>query len=326
MNAQNNLKMPLTGAKTLLSAGLAGIVQAQPVLTWAVLINIGLLLLGVAGLALDPRTVLNTPVWAKTTKFSISVIAYAGTLAWMLSLLRGRPRAARVLGFGIGAILIGEMALIVMQAVRGVPIHFNVSTPLDATLYSVMSVAITLMWVLTGIGAVLLLRERIDAPALAWGIRLGLLIALIGMALAFSMTTPNATQLAVLQTGKALDMIGAHNVNALVDGQTRMLPFLGWNMDGGDLRIAHFIGIHGLQVIPLAGAWIEWRAGHLSPRRRIALVCIAALAYLGLTLLTFVQALRDQSIIAPDLLTLAAAAGLLVFSALAARITVKTAL
>jgi hypothetical protein len=226
----------------------------------------------------------------------------------------------------IGAILIGEMAIIVLQAARGVPMHFNYSTPLDATLFSIMAVMITLMWVLTGIGAVLLLREHIASPALAWGIRLGLLVALVGMALAFSMTTPNTTQLAALQSGQSLDLIGAHNVNALVDGQTRMLPFLGWNMDGGDLRIAHFVGIHGLQVIPLAAAWIERRAARLSARRRVALVSIVAFAYLGFTLLTFVQALRDQSIIAPDLLTLGMGAALIALSALAARITTRAAI
>jgi hypothetical protein len=325
MNAQNTLKLPFSDKNTPWSASIASIARTQPVLALAVVVNIGLLLFGLAGLALDPRTVLNAPVWVKTTKFSLSVIAYCGTLAWMFTFLRGRPRAARALGLAIGAILIGEMAIIVLQAVRGVPIHFNYSTPLDATLFSIMAGTITLMWVLTGIGAVLLLRERITSPTLAWGIRLGLFVALIGMALAFSMTAPNATQLAALQAGQSLDLIGAHNVNALVDGQTRMLPFLGWNMDGGDLRIAHFVGIHGLQVIPLAAAWIERRAAHLSARRRVALVSIVAFAYLGLTLLTFVQALRDQSIIAPDQLTVAMGAALIALSALAARITTRTA-
>jgi hypothetical protein len=324
MNTQNSLKLPFSAKSAPAAGWISKLAQAQPVLMLAVVVNIGLTLLGLAGLALDPRTVLNAPVWAKTTKFALSVIAYTGTLAWMFTYLRSRPRAARVLGFAIGVILIGEMAMLVLQAVRGVPMHYNYSTPFDTALFSVMAGTITFMWVLTAIGAVLLLREHIASPALAAGIRLGLVIALIGMALAFGMTSPNATQLAALQAGRQLDLIGAHNVNALVDGQTRMLPFLGWNMDGGDLRIAHFVGIHALQVIPLAAVWIERRAAHLSKRRRVALVGIAAFAYLGLTLLTFVQALRDQSIIAPDVLTLAAGAALLVISALSALVVART--
>jgi len=31
------------------------------------------------------------------------------------------------------------------------------------------------------------------------------------------------------------------------------IPFLGWNKDGGDLRILHFLGIHALQILPFIG-------------------------------------------------------------------------
>jgi hypothetical protein len=42
----------------------------------------------------------------------------------------------------------------------------------------------------------------------------------------------------------------------------------------------------------------------------MALVWLGALGYLGLTLLTFVQALRNQSIISPDVVTVTAFIGL----------------
>ena len=109
-----------------------------------------------------------------------------------------------------------------------------------------MGTSIVAVWVINFIAGVVLLFEKMPNPVLGWGIRLGLLIALVGMALAFTMTSPNTTQMTALQSGQTVALIGAHNVNALVDGQSRMIPFLGWNMDGGDLRIAHFIGLHAI--------------------------------------------------------------------------------
>ena len=285
--------------------------QFNKMLSLLVIVNIGLLALGLMGLAADPRTVLNAPVWAKTTKFAISVMVYGGTLLWMLTYIKSRPRVAQFVGTATGAILLFEMGILVLQAVRGVPMHFNLATPFDTAVWRVMTVTIIAFFIIDVIGAVFLLREKMPNRVLATSIRLGLVVALIGMALAFAMTAPNATQMTALQAGQTISMMGAHNVGAMIDGQTRMLPFLGWNMEGGDLRIAHFIGMHGAQVIPLIGflvlrrkeAWL--REGH-----RVALVWAGALGYLGLVLLTFWQALRNQSIVSPDVTTVGVLVGL----------------
>jgi hypothetical protein len=293
--------------------------QFNKMLTLLIITNVSLLGLGVMGLALDPRMVLNAPVWAKTTKFAISFSVYGGTLLWMLTYLKSRPRAAQFIGAATSTLLLAEMAMIVLQAMRGVPIHFNEATPFDTVVWRVMSIAITAFFFIDIVGAVLLLREKMPDRVLATSIRLGLLVAFIGMALAFAMTEPNATQTAALQAGQKLNMTGAHNVGAMIDGQTRMIPFLGWNMDGGDLRIAHFIGLHGAQIIPLLGFLMMCRKETwLQEGHRVALVWLGALGYSGLTLLTFWQAMRNQSIIAPDLLTLAAFFGLATMVMLAA--------
>ncbi|MFN2322041.1 MAG: hypothetical protein ABR510_03685 [Trueperaceae bacterium] len=43
--------------------------------------------------------------------------------------------------------------------------------------------------------------------------------------------------------------LAAHSGNGSVDA--------GWRTDVGDLRVGHFVGLHGLQVIPLGGAWLQ---------------------------------------------------------------------
>lgn len=281
-----------------------------------VIANMAMCVVALIGLLLDPRTVLSAPAWAKTLKFAISIAFYAGTLIWVLNQITRRPRLVRFIGNATGVLLLIEIIIIALQTARGVPSHFNAATPLDAALFSVMGIGITSMWAIDGIGMALLLRERLHTRAMTRAVKLGMLIALIGMALAFTMTAPNSTQIAALQAGQKLSMFGAHNVNAMVDGQTRMIPFLGWNRDGGDLRIAHFIGLHALQVLPLAALWLNRRrAAWLNDGTRTALVGVAALVYLGLTLLALWQALRNESIAATGTLILGGLAGIFMLAA-----------
>jgi hypothetical protein len=172
-------------------------------------------------------------------------------------------------------------------------------------------------------GALAMARQKMIDPVIGVAVKLGFIAAMIGFGLGFLMTMPNATQLAALEAGQQLTMIGAHNVNALIDGQTRMIPVLGWNMDGGDLRIPHFVGMHGAQLVPLAALLIK-RLRRIAGRAQVQLVCVAAAAHLGLTALVTWQALRDQSIVAPDMLTLGVLAALIAVTTLAARVVTRS--
>ncbi len=285
--------------------------QFSPLLVLVIGLHAILIGVGVAGLALDPRTILGAPLWAKTTKFALSITLYCISLLWMLTQLKSRPRLARFIATGSAIMMLLEIGVITLQNIgRAVPAHYNVGTGFDMAMWNVMAISIVAFWGLNVIAAIFLLREKMPNRILATAVRLSLLIAIIGMALAFSMTAPNPTQMAALQSGQKLALYGAHNVNALVDGQTRMIPFLGWNMDGGDLRIAHFVGLHAVQALPLL-AWLLLRRRDLAEGRQAALIWVAGGGYLGLTLLTLWQALRNQSIIAPDALTLGALGALI---------------
>jgi hypothetical protein len=89
----------------------------------------------------DPRIVLGAPTWAKSTKFGISFGLYGATLLWMLPMVTRRLRLVQFVAHASGAILILEIVLLATQAARGVPMHFNVSTPFNAALWQIMGLS-----------------------------------------------------------------------------------------------------------------------------------------------------------------------------------------
>ncbi len=270
-------------------------------------------LVSAVGLLVDDRVLLGQPIWAKPLKFSLSIAIYAVSLAWLIDQLRRARRTAWWLGTLVAVLLGFEQVVIVGAVLRGTTSHFNLGTGLDATLYAVMGLAIAGVWVATLVLALFLFRSPGPDPARTRAIRAGVVLALVGMALGFLMTLPTAAQ---IQTGG--DVVGAHAVG-VADGGAG-LPLLGWSTEGGDLRIPHFVGMHALQVLPLAVIALELAARWVPRLRDVAvrtrLVGVAAGGYLGLTALLTVQALRGQSIVRPDLVT--AATAVLLVAAVAA--------
>jgi hypothetical protein len=285
-------------------------------LTWAVAGSAVLLVATILLSVLDSRLITGAPAWVKPMKFAISTILYAGTLAWMLSFVTGQPRLVRWIG-GLTALgFLVELVGISIQAARGVRSHFNVGTVFDGAIFSLMGTFVMVIWVMNIVTAVLLMRQKMDNQPLAWALRLGLLITAVGSILGFLMTMPTSGQLAAMQAGEVVSIVGAHSVG-VADGGAG-LPFVGWSTAGGDIRVAHFVGLHALQIIPLLGIFVNRRfRQRLSDGRRTALVFVGGLGYLGLVLLLLWQALRAQPLIAPDALTLAALAGLVTVVSLA---------
>jgi hypothetical protein len=252
----------------------------------------------------DPREITGINAWDKPLKFALSTLIYSVTWSWLIGRLGRGRRFASVAGSVMVVMFAIELAIIAGAAALGTTSHFNVSTPLNAAMWTVMAVSISLLWVASLVASVQLFRNALGDPALTLAVRAGAVLALVGLALGFLMTSPTAGQLADFR-----GIAGAHTVG-IADGGPG-LPVLGWSTVAGDLRIPHFVGMHALQAIPLALIVVELLSRRVPTLRqsglRLALVWIAAGAYAATLALVTAQALRGQSIVQPDGATLAAA-------------------
>src|SRR5580692_2886106 len=259
----------------------------------------------VVGIFIDHRVITGAPAWLKPAKFAISVSVYCFTFVWLLGFVEGHRRLVRLVANVTVASLIVEMIVIIGQAARGTTSHFNLTTPLNSFLWFTMGAFIVLVWTMNLLLAIMLLRQRMPDQAFAWSLRLGVLISSIGMGAAFFMVTPTPEQAAAIASGYGPHIVGAHSVGVADGGPG--LPIFGWSTVGGDLRAAHFVGLHALQVLPFLGWLLTRRKGVfalLAANDRLTLVWTGGLGYLGMVVLLTWQALRGQSVVNPDAKTI----------------------
>lgn len=274
----------------------------------------------VVGLFVDSRTILGQPIWLKPLKFSLSIGIYAVTWAWLIQQLSAHRRVAWWAGTVSAFFLIVEQVIIVGAVVRGTTSHFNQTTPLASFLWKVMAGSIGVVWIATLVVSFILFRNPVRDGARNAAVRLGSVIAVVGMTLGILMTIPSKAQITA-----GGDIVGAHTVGSSDGGAG--VPFLGWSTTGGDLRIPHFIGMHALQALPILLILLEL-AGRRLPRLsssavRARLVLVAGAGYLAVLALLTWQALRGQSIVNPDGTTVVLAAAIIAVIAAAVGLTLR---
>lgn len=270
------------------------------------------------GIFADPRVLTGVPIWLKPFKFAVSIAIYAPTIAWMLSVLPRRSRLAERAATVIVAALTIEMIIIVGQVIRGQTSHFNETTTLNTALFQIMGASIGVLFGAHFVIAVVVARQRLADRAAAYAIRLGLGLSLLGMLVATPMLLPGPSRTPVA------GIAGAHTVG-LADGGPG-LPLVGWSTVGGDLRIGHFVGLHGLQALPLLAIVLgRFFGGRLDEVTRARLLLVAGGAYAVLTVSLTWQALRAQPLLRPDAGTLGVWIGLAVATATAAALVIRHA-
>jgi hypothetical protein len=248
------------------------------------------------GVLVDPRIITGAPAWLKPFKFAVSTAIYSLTLAWIFGWLSDWPRLRRGVGWATAVGFVLEVAIIDAQAWRGTTSHFNVSTLLDAVLFAVMGVAILLQTLVSVAVAVALWRSPFTDRVRGWALRFGMTLTILGALTGPLMTRPTEGQLADARVGGRMLVAGAHSVGGSDGGPG--LPVTGWSREHGDLRVPHFIGLHAIQAFALIAVGLRrWRRPE---EVRVRALFAATASYGSLFFLLLWEALRGQSLVAPD--------------------------
>lgn len=203
-----------------------------------VLFWFGTVCLGFAGILfgislVDQTQVLGVNAWYKPIKFSLSTTAFVWSMAWYLVYLN-KPDFTNFFSWSVVLLLGFEIVYIAIQASRGELSHFNDASAFRTTMFSLMAIAATTVSLLTAWAGIEFFRGQFDQLPryYLWGIRSGILLFVI-----FSLQ------------GFVMGSADSHTIGGEMGGPG--LPFLNWSTIVGDGRVAHFIGMHALQVVPL---------------------------------------------------------------------------
>ncbi len=207
--------------------------------------------------------------WFKPLKFAFSTCTYVWAMAWYCHYLR----KFNITYFNTSIVLLlgFEIIYIAIQAGRGQLSHYNISNGFYSGMYALMALAATAVTLYTAYVCILFFKNPLPhLPSYyLWSIRLGLVLFVLFSFEGFIM-------------GSRL----YHSVGAVNDNSNMFI--VGWSKTVGDLRIAHFIGMHALQILPILSYYIL---------KRTNLTVAVSTLYACLAVWTLIHALRGKPMI-----------------------------
>ncbi|WP_435625727.1 hypothetical protein [Flagellimonas sp.] len=252
--------------------------KESPILYGVVVFHFILALASVLGWIFDDRMLMGINVWVKPLKFTISGGLYVLTSGFLITLYPFSRRKKNIVNNIVSWTLAAEICIIVFQAARGVQSHYNQSSLFDGILFGLMGILISIIVFVMVFFIIETIRLRLNTPRhVQWAILLGWLVVFFG-------------------SWVGGQMIGqmAHNVGVPDGGEG--LPLLNWSTIAGDLRIAHFFGLHGIQIIPLFAVVLTNRLKASSVAKSI-LVILFGLLYASWIAFTFYQAKQGMPLV-----------------------------
>jgi hypothetical protein len=251
--------------------------NAAPPLYW---VGLAMLLMSIPTLALtfiDARQLQGVSVWLKPFKFQLSSGVYLFTLAlfmvWLPAAALRSLTARYVVWAGVMSTLF-EVGYISWQGSQGLASHFNTQTPFFATMYTLM-----------GVGAAVLTSAALALGILiarnpSYGLPPAITLAIVlGLVLTFFLGAGFGSYLGGQRAG--------HWVGGVLS-DSGGLPLFTWSRSGGDLRVAHFFGIHAMHFIPAFA--VALGMARVPAVSAIRAVWIFAIAFTAFCIWTFMQA------------------------------------
>jgi hypothetical protein len=219
--------------------------------------------------------------WIKPIKFAMSFSTFASTISLLLMALQIPKWQLTLVRRAIAASVTLEILSLAGQAWRSA-YHLSGHSLLDSSLAQmtnsmVMVNTAIVCWMLVLFCANRVRTDLIDRPMVS-AIRHSLVIFLAGNAI-----------------GGYMLARGSHTVGVGDGGPG--LPFVNWSIIGGDLRIAHFVAIHAIQIVPLFAYILSQMAPIPAVKhRRMAVGALAVVVSVAVGA-TFVQAAMGRPLI-----------------------------
>ncbi|MFI7126309.1 hypothetical protein ACIBQ1_11495 [Nonomuraea sp. NPDC050153] len=210
--------------------------------------------------------------WRKPFTFGVSFGLSVLTLTWVSQFVRVRARPLLVGAFAVASTV--EVALITLQAWRGVPSHFNMETAFDTTIARTLAAGGGLLIAIAIIMTIAAFRPDPDlAPSMRLAVRAGF-----------------ATLLAAMAFGTVMI---ARGVIEVVTGNQQLAYTVATT-----LKPAHAIFMHGVLLLPA----LSWLLSRTLPSEdsRVRWVRLATWLYVAIATAVSALALAGITLVSPS--------------------------
>lgn len=237
--------------------------------------------------------------WRKPVLFGESLGLLAWSAVWVMRQLPVRRWGWLPAGL-LGGGSVVELFVITMQRWRGEASHFNYRTSFDAAVWGVMSKAIILVVLALAVLLIWSLVRFLGSPAARIAIVVGLSAMMVSGYIGYDMAALGEAAAAATGQAPATIVFGA----------------------AGSAKLAHALGMHGLQVLGALAIGLTLRPPPL--RTQIGVMSLAAGGYAAVFTAVTVTAYAGRAWISPTVpMALLAVAGVVALLAASAAVTAR---